>query len=126
VCWWCGAGLIKGAEYSEVSMEDVYAAKEVFSVGGGDIVPVVSVDGRPIGTGKPGPVFAELDRILANEMETAFIDEIPYDDYKPSLGASVLGSLDFFVRSHLNMSTVLGTAAILGLGYLLGAKRLLK
>lgn len=40
---------------------DIYIADEVFLTGtAAELIPVVKVDGRVIGTGKPGPVFAEL------------------------------------------------------------------
>jgi branched-chain amino acid aminotransferase len=40
---------------------DVYAADEFFLTGtAAEIIPVVKCDGRPIGSGKPGPVFRQL------------------------------------------------------------------
>ena len=40
---------------------DVYTAEEAFMTGtAAEIVPVISLDGRVIGTGKPGPVTAKL------------------------------------------------------------------
>jgi branched-chain amino acid aminotransferase len=40
---------------------DIYIADECFLTGtAAEVVPVVSLDGRPIGTGKPGPVTADL------------------------------------------------------------------
>jgi len=47
----------------EISLtrHDVYAADEVFLTGtAAEVVPVVRVDGRTIGTGKPGPVTRQL------------------------------------------------------------------
>lgn len=42
-------------------MQDVYTADEVFLSGtGAELVPVVEVDGRIIGSGKPGPAFLRL------------------------------------------------------------------
>jgi branched-chain amino acid aminotransferase len=52
-----------GLDVMETDLElyDAYTADEMFltSTAGG-LVPVVEVDGRPIGTGKPGPVLADL------------------------------------------------------------------
>lgn len=49
------------AEEPILLMQDLYAADEVFLTGtGAELVPVVDVDGRTIGSGKPGPVFAKL------------------------------------------------------------------
>jgi len=40
---------------------DVYNAEECFLTGtAAEVVPVVEVDGRKIGTGRPGPVAREL------------------------------------------------------------------
>jgi branched-chain amino acid aminotransferase len=46
---------------------DVYAADEFFLTGtAAEIIPVVECDGRPIGNGKPGPIFRQLrERFLA-------------------------------------------------------------
>jgi branched-chain amino acid aminotransferase len=40
---------------------DVYTADECFLTGtGAEIIPAVKCDGRPIGTGKPGPITKQL------------------------------------------------------------------
>lgn len=45
----------------DLSLTDVYGAEEMFCSGTmGELVPVVEVDGRPIGSGTPGPVTAKL------------------------------------------------------------------
>lgn len=55
----------KGLQVHETDLElyDAYTADELFltSTAGG-LVPVVEVDGRPIGTGKPGPTLAALQQ----------------------------------------------------------------
>ncbi len=44
-----------------LTRHDVYAADELFLTGtGAEIVPVVKVDGRTIGAGKPGPITRQL------------------------------------------------------------------
>ncbi|RKQ88558.1 branched-chain-amino-acid transaminase [Brockia lithotrophica] len=44
-----------------LTLTDVYTADEVFLTGtAAEIVPVVEVDGRTIGAGKPGPITGEL------------------------------------------------------------------
>ena len=44
-----------------ITRHDLYTAEECFMTGtGAEIVPVVSIDGRPIGTGMPGPVTRRL------------------------------------------------------------------
>ena len=43
--------------------EELFAAREAFISGAGTLVlPVVAVDGRPIGNGGPGTITAELRR----------------------------------------------------------------
>jgi branched-chain amino acid aminotransferase len=44
-----------------LTRHDVYAADECFLTGtAAEVIPVVKCDGRPIGTGKPGPVTKQL------------------------------------------------------------------
>jgi branched-chain amino acid aminotransferase len=44
---------------------DVYSADEMFVTGtGAEVMPVTKVDGRPIGTGEPGPITRKLIRIF--------------------------------------------------------------
>ena len=52
-----------GYEMNEISMtrHDVYTADEVFLTGtAAELIPVVKVDARVIGSGQPGPVFLDL------------------------------------------------------------------
>ncbi len=52
-----------GVEVQEIALtrHDVYSADEMFLTGtGAEIIPVVKVDGRMIGTGKPGPMTGQL------------------------------------------------------------------
>jgi len=55
------------AESTRLTRYDVYTADECFVTGtGAEVMPVVAVDGRPIGTGEPGP--------LTRRLSTAFRD----------------------------------------------------
>jgi branched-chain amino acid aminotransferase len=52
-----------GIAVQEVNLtrHDVYVADECFLTGtAAEVIPVVKVDGRPIGTGKPGPITKQL------------------------------------------------------------------
>jgi len=52
-----------GVEVQEIALtrHDVYSADEMFLTGtGAEIIPVVKVDGRAIGDGKPGPLTGQL------------------------------------------------------------------
>ena len=54
------------AEVGDWSLPQVYAADEAFVTGTmGGLAPVVSVDGRAVGDGKPGPVTARLTAAYA-------------------------------------------------------------
>jgi D-alanine transaminase len=54
------------------TVEEAYAAQEAFVTSASQIVmPVVRIDGRPVGTGKPGPVAAALRREFYSYAETA-------------------------------------------------------
>ncbi len=44
-----------------LTRHDVYTADECFLTGtAAEVIPIVKVDGRPIGTGKPGPITRQL------------------------------------------------------------------
>lgn len=46
---------------AQLGMYDLYTADEVILTGtGAELIPVRQIDGRRVGTGKPGPVFTEL------------------------------------------------------------------
>jgi len=66
--------------------DDHYLADEAFFTGtAAEITPIVEVDGRPIGDGKPGPVTRQLQeiffRVIRGE-EAAYIDWLDYVDKK--------------------------------------------
>ncbi len=47
---------------------DVYAADEAFLTGtAAEVIPMVSLDGRPVGDGKPGPITTEIIRRFHEE-----------------------------------------------------------
>jgi len=57
--------LSRGAGYTlretTLTRHDLYVADEVFLTGtAAELIPVIMLDGRSIGTGKPGPVFKNL------------------------------------------------------------------
>lgn len=74
----CPAGITRSAvldlcasvglpcEVGDLRLTDVYAAEEAFVTGTmGGLAPVVVVDGRRIGAGRPGPVTAQLTAAYA-------------------------------------------------------------
>lgn len=53
---------------------DALAAKEAFITGAGTLVlPVVAVDGKPVGEGKPGPVATKLRRLYIEQAKATAI-----------------------------------------------------
>ena len=55
---------------------DLYKAEEVFLCGtGAELIPVVEIDGRTVGDGRPGPVF---QRLLGLFRERTAIDGVSY------------------------------------------------
>ena len=60
-----------------VSLTEVYTADEMFTTGTvGELSPVLEVDGRQIGNGKPGPMTARLQELYA-EMTSTQGEPIP-------------------------------------------------
>jgi branched-chain amino acid aminotransferase len=52
-----------------LSLADAAAAREILIAGTSpDVVAVTVFDGRPVGTGKPGPVYQALRRLLADDI----------------------------------------------------------
>jgi D-alanine transaminase len=53
---------------------DAVAAKEAFITGASTLVlPVIAVDGKPVGEGKPGPVAARLRRLYIEQAKAAAV-----------------------------------------------------
>ena len=53
---------------------EAVAAKEAFITGAGTLVlPVIAVDGRPVGEGRPGPVAARLRRLYIEQAKAAAV-----------------------------------------------------
>jgi len=56
-----GKALPMPTEEGNYGLHDLYNADEVFLTGtGAEIMPVISVDGRIVGNGKPGPLTKKL------------------------------------------------------------------
>jgi len=48
-------------EARQLSREDVGNADELLMTSAGlEVVPLTTLDGKPVGTGRPGPVYARL------------------------------------------------------------------
>src|SRR2546430_17232215 len=64
---------------ADITRHDVFAADECFLTGtAAEIIPVVKVDGRSIGNGKPGPITARIIarfREMTRETGTPIFDQ---------------------------------------------------
>ena len=61
-----------GCEVGDYSLTQLYCADEIFVTGTmGGLTPVLVLDGRPIGDGKPGPVTAQLTELFAQLTATS-------------------------------------------------------
>lgn len=67
------------ASPAQVTTAELRSAAEILSLGGGWVSPVTSLDGRPVGSGQPGPVFIALDEAMrADFANPDLTDEVPY------------------------------------------------
>src|SRR5262245_31699280 len=71
----CDANQIPWREKNMV-VHDLVKADEIFLCGtGAELIPVVEIDGRVIGTGRPGPVFARMLELFRERSRT---DGVPF------------------------------------------------
>jgi branched-chain amino acid aminotransferase len=62
-------GTLQGIAFTGISPDEAYQAKEVLIMGTSlNVVPVTTYDGKPIGTGDPGPVFSRLSGLMEREI----------------------------------------------------------
>ena len=75
-----GSGLLTGVEVCDIPVDDARAAREMLLLGSSiKVAPIVEWDGRPIGTGAPGPVARALLDLLENDMRTSDrLIDVPY------------------------------------------------
>jgi len=75
-----GSGLLTGVEVCDIPVDDARAAREMLLLGSSiKVAPIVEWDGRPIGTGAPGPVAPALLDLLENDMRTSDrLIDVPY------------------------------------------------
>jgi len=64
----CGKAALRVREEA-ITRNELARAEELFVTGTtADVMPVVTLDGRPVGRGRPGPVTRRLSALLASEM----------------------------------------------------------
>ncbi len=67
-------------EVCNIPVDEARAAREMLLLGSSiKVAPIVEWDGRPIGTGAPGPVAHALLDLLENDMRTSDrLIDVPY------------------------------------------------
>jgi branched-subunit amino acid aminotransferase/4-amino-4-deoxychorismate lyase len=73
--------LLRGVEVCDIPVAQARAAREMLLIGSSvKVAPIVEWDGKPIGSGTPGPVAAALRELLARDARTARdrLIDIPY------------------------------------------------
>ena len=76
-----GSGVIQGCKVGPISRAEIEEARELLSFGGGWVEPIVKLDGRLVGSGRPGPVWLALDRLLREDFgNPELTDEVPYEN----------------------------------------------
>jgi len=75
-------GVVRGVQQVPIRAEELFAAREVLLLAGDcHVYPVVRLDGRAVGDGRPGPVALALQAAISNEMERGDTEDftpVPY------------------------------------------------
>ena len=62
---------VRGCEEGDIAKKDLSEAAEILIFGTtADVTAVVELDGRPVGDGRPGPVFLALRRLLLEDIRS--------------------------------------------------------
>jgi len=62
-------GTLRGIEFTGISLDEAYRAKEILIMGTSvNVVPVTTYDGKPVGTGRPGFVFSRLSALMDRDI----------------------------------------------------------
>jgi 4-amino-4-deoxychorismate lyase len=74
-------GTLQGVEVCDIPVAEARAAREMLLVGSSvKVAPIVEWDGKPIGSGRPGPMARALRELLERDMREAKdrLIDIPY------------------------------------------------
>ena len=64
-------GTLKSIAYRDITEAEIFEATEMLIVGTTlNLVAVREYEGRTIGTGRPGPIYARLGEMLVNDIDT--------------------------------------------------------
>ena len=74
------AGVLAGVAQEKIALADIYGADELFLVAGDThMYACTSLDGRPIGDGKPGPVKDKVMALLQADAREGTADHVELD-----------------------------------------------
>lgn len=74
---------------TRVTLPELLAADEAFLVGTStEVMPVATVDGKPIGSGKPGPVTRRLQQAYKDELDAWLAEGASYEAKKAAASVS--------------------------------------
>ena len=74
---------------TRVTLPELLAADEAFLVGTStEVMPVATVDGKPIGSGKPGPITRRLQQAYQDELEAWLAEGSSYESKKAPASVS--------------------------------------
>ena len=105
-------GVIKSFEFCELKPQDLCNAKEIMDLGGGGVVPIVELDGVPVGNGRVGPVVKALAAVLRADMLSGeFLDDVPYDSIMRHPGGVSKGLARFLSKNSLFFSAMIHCVA---------------
>ncbi len=62
------SGDLKAIGQTDVTRDEVFGSPEVFLLSSGTVLPIVTFDGKTIGSGKPGPIFHRLNELFKRDM----------------------------------------------------------
>lgn len=66
--------------FEPIKHSEIGNAVEIIAFGGGVVRPIIKMDGKQVGDGKPGPVFAALNRALEKDaVDGPYADQVSYD-----------------------------------------------
>jgi hypothetical protein len=111
--------------YRHLTPTELYTAKEAYSLGGGSVLPIVSIDGKPIGEGRPGPVYQALDALQSADMEgnDRMLDAPPFKHYRPSFLRDVVWKRFRRAVGKMDVDTLVFVGHVLVVAYGLGRLR---
>ena len=60
---------LRGVRFDRIAVEEAYRASEILLMGTSlNILPVTRFDGKPVGEGRPGPLYRSLSLLLDRDM----------------------------------------------------------